>query len=161
MLPVPVKLRIDLPVVAGNPTKIHEHTSDKRHAQNQENTNCISNRRRRFRMSKNPTETGKAPEEGKAYWYRPKQERAGVPTRTRRRNRLCSLGLAYPRIKHAGISARSLLVKYGRSHNIRGCTLVALIRVRLQYGCHCVFPDLATPCDTGLFDCDFSPIRSN
>ena len=51
-----------------------------------------------------------------------------------------------------GISARSLLIEDGRSHDVRGPALVALIRIQLRNGCHAVVPDLATACDTGLLD---------
>ena len=45
-----------------------------------------------------------------------------------------------------------LLIKDGRSHDVRGSTLVALIRIQLRYGCHAVVLELATACDTGLLD---------
>ena len=51
-----------------------------------------------------------------------------------------------------GVSVCSLLIEDGRSHDVRGPALVALIRIQLRYGCHSVVPDLATACDTGLLD---------
>ena len=97
-------------------------------------------------------QAGRTPEASKEDSEAPEQEWSYIPARIRRRNGLCGIGLACPRIEYAGKGACSLLIEDGGSDDIRGSALVALIRVGLQNGCHCVFPDLATPCDTGLFD---------
>ena len=51
-----------------------------------------------------------------------------------------------------GVRVCALLIEDGRSHDVRGPALVALIRIQLRYGCHAVVHELATACDTGLFD---------
>ena len=47
---------------------------------------------------------------------------------------------------------RALLIEDGRSHDVRGTALVALIRIQLRNGCHAIVHELATACDTGLLD---------
>ena len=48
---------------------------------------------------------------------------------------------------------RALLIEDGRSHDVRGTALVALIRIQLRNGCHAIVHELATTaCDTGLLD---------
>ena len=66
--------------------------------------------------------------------------------------RLRGKGLGRPRMEPGGVSVCALLIEDGRSHDVRGSALVALIRVQLRYGCHAVVHELATACDTGLLD---------
>ena len=100
----------------------------------------------------NADKTDEAPKKGKAYWYSPKQKGTSITPRIWRRCRLGGKGLGRPRMEPGGVRVCALLIEDGRSHDIRGPTLVALIRIQLRYGCHAVVPELATACDTGLFD---------
>src|ERR1700691_4767969 len=100
-------------------------------------------------MLKNPAEPGEAQEDVKENGPSPKHERSPESTRARRCSHLSRVGLARPRIKRSRISASSLLIEDGGSHDVRGSALVALVKIQLRYGCHCVVPELAAACDTG------------
>ena len=67
-------------------------------------------------------------------------------------DRLRGKGLSRPRMEPGGVCVCALLIEDGRSHDVRGPALVALIRIQLRYGCHAVVHELATACDTGLLD---------
>jgi len=103
-------------------------------------------------MLKNPAEPGEAPEDRKANWHSPKHKRSPVSTRARWCSHLSRVGLARPGIKRSRLSASSLLIEDGGSHDVGRSALVALVKIQLRYGCHSVSPDLATPCDTGPSD---------
>jgi hypothetical protein len=100
-------------------------------------------------MNENPTKSGETPKESKAYRYSPKQKGASIPARIWRRCRLRGKGLGRPRMESGGVCVCALLIKNGRSHDVRGSALVALIRVQLRYGCHAVVLELATACAPG------------
>ena len=83
----------------------------------------------------------------------PQTKKRPEKPRTRRwRDRLRGKGLGRPRMESGRVRVCALLIEDGRSHDVRGTALVALIRVQLRNGCHAVVHELATACDTGLFD---------
>jgi hypothetical protein len=142
--------------VARDPSKTQEHPTNAPGTEKQKNSDSISQARSGLGMIENADKTDEAPKKGKAYWYSPKQKGASIPERIWRRCRLRGKGLGRPRMESGGVCVCALLIKNGRSHDVRGSALVALIRVQLRYGCHAVVRDLATACDTGFLDCDFS-----
>lgn len=156
-----MEVRIDLSVIAGNPAKTQEHPSKANHAEKQQNCNRVGQCCGGFRVLKNSAEAGEAPEDRKADWHSPKHEWSSVSMRVGRCSHLSRIGLARPETEPARMGAGSLLVEDGCSHDVRGSALVALVRVQLRYKCHSVVPDLATACNIGLSDRNFSPIRSN
>ena len=83
-------------------------------------------------MIQNPAEADETPKENEAYWYSPKQKGAPVPARIWRCRCLRGKGLSRPRMEPGGVSVCSLLIEDGRSHDVRGSALVALIRIQLR-----------------------------
>jgi hypothetical protein len=140
---------INLSVVAGDPSKIQEHPTNARRTEKQENSDRVSQGCSGLRVIENADKTDEAPKKGKAYWYSPKQERSSVPARIWRRRCLRRIRLGRPRMESGGVCVCALLIEDGRSHDVRGSALVALIRVQLRYGCHAVVHELATACAPG------------
>jgi hypothetical protein len=138
--------------VARDPSKTQEHPTNAPGTEKQKNSDSISQARSGLGMIENADKTDEAPKKGKAYWYSPKQKGASIPARIWRCCCLGGKGLGRPRMEPGRVRVCALLIEDGRSHDIRGPALVALIRVLLRYGCHAVVYELATACDTGLFD---------
>jgi hypothetical protein len=103
-------------------------------------------------MSENPTESSEAPKEGEDRRYSPKQKGASISAWIWRASGLRGKGLGCSRMEPGRVRVCALLIEDGRSHDVRGTALVALIQVQLRNGCHAVVHDLATACDTGLLD---------
>ena len=152
MLPVPMEARIDLPVIASDAPKVEDQTNKRKYFKEQKDSSQVQPKHCRFREFENGPETNDCPHRQKENYGSPKHERSPVSARARRCSGLSRVGPARPRTECARIGACSLLIKDGRSHDVRGSALVALVKIQLRYGCHSVVLDLATPCDTGPSD---------
>jgi hypothetical protein len=160
VFPVPLEPRIDLAIVAGNAAKAENHAHERCCAEEQEDGDGTWPKRARSRVFVDRTDTYDRPHKENNDRGAPYQKRSEITPGMGWCNRLRGERLGSPRMEHRGVSVCALLIEDGRSHDIRGSALVALIRTELRYGCHSVVPDLATPYDTGLSDENFSSIGS-
>ena len=152
MLPVPVEARIYLAIVAGYLAKTEGHPCKRDQREEQEDGNGICGQCSCRWMFHKRAETGNCPHKKNEGCWSPENKGTEITPRDGRRGSLGRVGLTRPRIERTGVCACPLLVENGRSHDVRGSALVALVRIQLRYGCHSVVPDLATACDTSPFD---------
>lgn len=147
-----MKTGIDFAIIASNLTEAENHTRKANEAEADKKSNWTLHNPKRAGIASNRAQACGSPENGKENSEAPEEKRTRIPTKNRRLNGLRGEGLGLPGMEPSGIAVCSLLIEDGCYHDVRGTALVTLIRVQLRYGCHAIVPELATACDTGLFD---------
>lgn len=136
VLPIPLKLRMNLLVVANPLPQTKEHTDHGGSAESDKHSDGARMKSTCLRVLMNRTHPRKAPGEKDHNGRAPDHQWADITTRARRGDRLGCECLCCSGTECSGIGPRALLEKYRGSHDVCTSALVALIRIVPSCGFH-------------------------